>query len=59
MKLEAVKKIAQNRGLQVKNMKKAAIIRAIQQDEGNNACYNTNSSETCGQTECCWKDDCV
>lgn len=58
MKLEAVKQIAKNRGLQVRNMKKAEIIRAIQQDEGNNPCYNTGSSATCGQENCLWKDDC-
>jgi hypothetical protein len=59
MKLEAVKQIAKKRGLQVTNMKKADIIRAIQCDEGNKACYNTHSAETCGQQHCLWKDDCV
>lgn len=59
MKLDAVKQIAKKRGLQVTNMKKADIIRAIQCDEGNNTCYNTHSAETCGQTNCLWRDDCV
>lgn len=59
MKLEAVKQIAKERGIRVSKMKKVDMIRAIQQGEGNSACYNTNSAETCGQTECLWRDDCV
>lgn len=47
------------RGIRVSNMKKVDIIRAIQQEEGNNACYNTNSADTCGQVDCLWRDDCV
>ncbi|MGA7826148.1 MAG: SAP domain-containing protein [Geobacteraceae bacterium] len=58
MKLENVKKIAKDRGLQIKNLKKADLIRAIQRDEGHSDCYNTNSSETCGQLSCIWRDDC-
>jgi hypothetical protein len=58
MKLEDVKKIAKDRGLQIKNLKKAELIRAIQRDEGNSECYNTNASETCGQLSCTWRDDC-
>lgn len=58
MKLEAVKQIAKQRGLQLKNMKKADLIRSIQQDEGNSPCYNTDTSGTCGQECCLWRDDC-
>lgn len=58
MKLDEVKKIAKDRGIQGKNMKKAELIRAIQRDEGNCDCYNTNSSDTCGQYSCLWRDDC-
>jgi len=58
MRLEDVKKIAKERSLQTKNMKKVDIIRMIQQDEGNNACFHTNTAEQCGQTSCLWRDDC-
>jgi hypothetical protein len=58
MKLEEVKKIAKKLGIQVKGMKKAEIIRTIQRDEGNNDCYDTGAAESCGQTDCLWRDDC-
>jgi hypothetical protein len=58
MKLEDVKKIAKDRDVQIKNMKKAELIRAIQRNEGNTECYNSNASDTCGQFSCIWRDDC-
>jgi PP-loop superfamily ATP-utilizing enzyme len=58
MKLEEVKKIAKQHGIQLKGMKKAEIIRAIQRNENNNDCYETGNAETCGQTDCLWRDDC-
>jgi len=58
MKLDDVKKIAKDRGIPIKNMKKTDIIRTIQRDEGNIDCYNTDSSDTCGQLSCIWRDDC-
>jgi len=58
MKLAEVKQIAKDRGLQVRNLKKADLIRSIQLSEGNNDCYNTDSAESCGQGSCLWRDDC-
>ncbi len=58
MNLEAVKKIAKQRGLKISNLKKTELIRAIQQDEGNTACYNTDTAACCGQEDCLWRDDC-
>jgi hypothetical protein len=58
MKLEEVKKIAKERGIQIKGLKKAEIIHAIQMNEGNKDCYDTGGSESCGQTNCLWRDDC-
>jgi hypothetical protein len=58
MKLEEVKKIAKQHGIPVKGMKKAEIIRAIQRNESNNDCYETGNAESCGQTNCLWRDDC-
>lgn len=58
MKLDDVKKIAKDRGIQIKNLKKTDIIKTIQRDEGNIDCYNTGSSDTCDQLSCLWRDDC-
>ena len=59
MKMQDVKEIAKKRGMKTASMKKADIIRAIQQDEGNSDCYNTGNAEHCGQAECLWKNDCI
>lgn len=58
MKLEGVKEIARERGIPLKKMKKTELIRTIQRNEGNFDCYNTDSSTTCGQLNCIWRDDC-
>ena len=59
VKLDAVKKIAVDYGIKPGKMRKAELIRAIQQKEGNNPCYATNSASTCDQTGCCWREDCI
>lgn len=58
MKLDEVKKIAKERGIQIKGLKKAEIIQAIQRNEGNKDCYDTGGAGSCGQTNCLWRDDC-
>jgi hypothetical protein len=58
MKLDDVKKIAKDQGIPIRNMKKVDLIRAIQRNEGNSDCYNSESSDTCGQFSCLWRDDC-
>ncbi len=59
MKMQELREIAKKRGIKTANMKKADIVRAIQRDEGNADCYNTGNADTCGQSECLWKDDCA
>jgi hypothetical protein len=36
---------------------KCDLVRAIQQDEGNQPCFGTNSSGQCGQASCLWRED--
>lgn len=58
MKAEEIKKIARQRGVEPGKMKKGEIIRAIQQAEGNPACFGTGKAAECGQTNCLWRDNC-
>lgn len=58
MKLDEVKKIAEQHGIKPGKLRKAELIRAIQQNEGNVACYDTGQSQSCGQLQCCWREDC-
>ena len=59
MKIDAVKKIAEQHQLKTGKAKKDELIRAIQQAEGNSACFGTNSKNTCGQLSCLWREDCL
>ncbi len=59
MKMDGVKKLAEQVGIKPGKLRKAELVRAIQDKEGNIPCYATNSSETCGQPDCCWRDDCI
>lgn len=58
MNMQEIKAIARERGVKAGAMKKAELVQAIQQSEGNDACFNTGRSATCGQAACLWKDDC-
>ena len=58
MKVQEIKEIARQKNLDVKNMKKPDIVRAIQQAEGNTDCYHTGNVEKCGQSNCLWREDC-
>ncbi len=58
MKLSDIRAKARDVGApESKGMKKDALIRAIQQAEGYDACYAT-APATCGQDACLWRDDC-
>jgi hypothetical protein len=58
MKMNDIKEIARQKGINPAKMKKVDLIRAIQADEGNNACCSTGKKNECGQDECLWRDDC-
>jgi len=58
MNMAQIKAVAQDRGVKPGRMKKEDLVRAIQLQEGNPQCFNTNFSQECGQPECLWREDC-
>lgn len=58
MKLEEIKEIAKRHNIKTGKLKKAELIRAIQQAEGNEICFETGQMESCGQEACLWRSDC-
>lgn len=59
MKLEEIRTIAGARNIKVGKMKKAEVIREIQNSEGNEPCFDTGYAENCGQGGCLWRGDCA
>lgn len=58
MLVKDIKSIAIEMGINPKNMNKAAMIRAIQSQEGNTPCFKT-ANGSCDQNECLWREDCL
>jgi hypothetical protein len=58
MTLQEIKEVAKQRGVALGKMKKAEIVRAIQEAEGNAACFETGKSADCGQSNCLWLQAC-
>ena len=58
MQMVEIKSIAKSHGINVENMKKSELVRAIQKAEGNEPCFVTDKSATCCQTGCCWYENC-
>lgn len=58
MKLEEIKDIAKQHDIKPGKMKKAELIRAIQQAEGNDTCFDSGLAASCGQESCLWRQDC-
>jgi hypothetical protein len=58
MKLEEIKSIAQLYSIKVSKLKKYELVRAIQQAEGNEQCFEAGKSASCGQNGCSWRDIC-
>jgi len=59
-----IKKIALQKGVTPKKMKKADLIRAIQNQEGNVTCFESainpmTGAKPCDIAGCCWHSDCV
>ncbi len=57
MRMIDIKAIARERGIKPGKMTKAELIRAIQRQEGNIACYRTKTE--CDQEGCCWRTSCL
>lgn len=58
MKIEEIRGIAKQRDVKTGKMKKGEIIRAMQNAEGNPACFDTGKAAECGQADCLWREDC-
>ena len=58
MKLEEIRAIAKQHDIKTGRMKKAELIRAIQESEGNAQCFETGQAERCGQMACLWRSVC-
>ena len=58
MKIQRVREIARERGLQPGKAEKEELIRTIQRQEGNFDCFATAYDGTCDQTGCLWREDC-
>lgn len=59
MKLEEIKEIARQHNIKVNRMKKADLVKAIQQAENNDPCFAAGLAHGCGQESCVWREDCV
>ena len=58
MKMTDVKRKAKELGVKSGKMRKADLIRSIQAKEGNSLCFQIGL-DSCDQTNCCWRTDCV
>ncbi|MDG4476018.1 hypothetical protein [Thiovibrio frasassiensis] len=58
MKMTEIKTKATKLGIKPGKMKKEALIRTIQEEEGNFPCFGS-AMEHCSQEDCCWREDCL
>ena len=58
MKIQRVREIARNQGLEPGKAEKIELIRAIQIKEGNFDCFATAYDGVCDQIGCQWREDC-
>jgi hypothetical protein len=58
MKMQHVRLRAKAVGIRTFGKKKSAVIREIQQAEGNFPCFES-AKEFCDQRACCWRGLCV
>ena len=59
MKLDEIKEIAKYHNVKVGKLKKSDLVRAIQQTEKNEECFDTGNAVICGQNACLWREDCL
>lgn len=58
MTFAQIKQIASEHGIRVVGVKKTDIVRAIQRQEGNDACFSSGKASKCGQQNCLWLSAC-
>lgn len=58
MNMQEVRKKAKILNIKPGKMRKADLIRFIQATEGNYPCFG-QANDSCDQSLCCWRDDCL
>lgn len=58
MKLEEIREMAKRHNIKTGKLKKAELVRAIQQAENNDVCFETGMADNCGQDACLWREVC-
>ena len=58
MKVDEIKEMAKQHNIKAGKMKKSDLIRAIQQAESNDVCFESGQANTCRQDICLWREDC-
>ena len=58
MNMQEIRQIAQGRGMKPGRAGKEELVRRIQVEEGNFACFGTAFAGECDQTLCLWREDC-
>jgi len=58
MKVTDIKDIAKSMDIKPGKMRKAELIHAIQEAEGNFPCFGT-ADGSCDQMQCIWREDCL
>ncbi|GAM10782.1 hypothetical protein OR1_03079 [Geobacter sp. OR-1] len=59
MKLDEIKEIAKVHSIKTAKAKKSELVRAIQNAEGNEPCFDNGKAAQCGQESCLWRKDCA
>jgi len=59
MKLDDIREKAKAMGIKTGKLRKAKLIHAIQEAEGNTPCFGKAVNGECDQTECLWREDCL
>lgn len=57
MNMNKIKTIAKKMSIDPGSMDKTALVREIQEKEGNITCFKTDQP-ACQQHDCCWRSDC-
>ena len=58
MKIQKIRDIARDQGLEPGKAEKVELIKAIQLKEGNFDCFATAYDGACDQSGCRWREDC-
>jgi hypothetical protein len=59
MKLEEIRQKAKEMGIKTGKLRKAELILAIQEAEGNFPCFGKAVNGECDQLACLWREDCL